>query len=55
MFKKIFPLVLAFTTLSVSAYTTYNPYDYNVKVRCKDGSYSTSRGSGTCSWHGGIR
>lgn len=21
---------------------------------CRDGSYSTSTGSGTCSWHGGV-
>lgn len=23
-------------------------------TRCEDGTYSTSTGSGTCSWHGGI-
>lgn len=55
MFKKILAFVLIFTALSASAYVTRNPYDSNIKSRCSDGSYSTSSGSGTCSWHGGMR
>lgn len=30
------------------------PSTYVDAARCRDGSYSTSSGPGTCSWHGGI-
>nr|WP_247716302.1 DUF3761 domain-containing protein [Morganella morganii] len=43
-------------TFSVSAfgYITHDPNDPNIKAVCRDGSYSTSKGRGTCSHHGGV-
>lgn len=41
------------TAFSVPSVTPY--YGFNGGTVCADGWISTSTGSGTCSWHGGIR
>lgn len=46
MTKTLF--ALAFTILTLS------PMAASAQTRCADGTYSSSSGSGTCSWHGGI-
>ncbi|MDX7988961.1 hypothetical protein FE392_16845 [Xenorhabdus sp. 12] len=53
--KKIILLVLfIFFSGSGFAYITTDSSDPNVKTVCMDGEYSTSTGSGACSYHGGI-
>lgn len=56
MFKKILMslFVLMTVSTSVNAYVTSNPYDSNIREKCKDGTYTTSVGSGRCSGHGGA-
>lgn len=42
-------------SLSVSfAYITTDASDPNIRSLCKDGTYSTTTGRGTCSGHGGV-
>jgi hypothetical protein len=43
----------ALIALLFAAFLTLAPSPADA-TRCRDGSYSTSSGSGTCSWHGGI-
>ncbi|MDR0219007.1 MAG: DUF3761 domain-containing protein [Enterobacteriaceae bacterium] len=52
--KKIFLLLFMIYSGSVFAYITTDPNDPNIQAVCRDGTYSTSRGSGTCSHHGGV-
>ncbi|WGE90122.1 hypothetical protein [Actinobacillus arthritidis] len=54
MFKTVIATILLVSSISTMAYTTRNPYDPNIKSTCRDGSYSSSSGTGTCSGHGGV-
>ena len=54
-------LLVAFLVTMFSGVTgiPYNPPSYSVppskyKAVCRDGTYSYSRGRGTCSHHGGV-
>ena len=35
-------------------FTNFMPISANAGTYCSDGTYSSSSGKGTCSWHGGI-
>ncbi|EJG2202978.1 TPA: DUF3761 domain-containing protein [Morganella morganii] len=52
--KKIVLLVCFTFSVSAFGYITHDPNDPNIKAVCRDGSYSTSKGRGTCSHHGGV-
>lgn len=53
--KKIITLcALLFSMSFAFGYITTDSSDPNIKAVCKDGTYSTSTGSGTCSHHGGV-
>jgi hypothetical protein len=44
---------LALFAFLFAAFLTLAPTPVSA-VQCRDGSFSTSSGPGTCSWHGGI-
>ncbi|WP_082970669.1 DUF3761 domain-containing protein [Morganella psychrotolerans] len=46
--------MFSFFSFNSLAYITNDPDDPNIKAVCRDGSYSTSTGRGTCSHHGGV-
>lgn len=54
MFKTFLAIILCAASVSATAYVTKNPYDPNVRSTCRDGTYSSSSGSGACSNHGGV-
>lgn len=49
MFKKFF-VIGVLSVLSVNVYATLSS-----STVCNDGTWSSSKGSGTCSHHGGVR
>ncbi|HCM62961.1 MAG TPA: hypothetical protein DIT05_10530 [Morganella sp. (in: Bacteria)] len=52
--KKILFFICLVFSFNSFAYITNDPDDPNIKAVCRDGSYSTSTGRGTCSHHGGV-
>ena len=47
------PLIISLLIALISAVITSAP-QASANTLCNDGTISMSRGSGTCSWHGGI-
>jgi hypothetical protein len=52
--RRFFALLALFLFLGI-ARAEIQATSAGARAECMDGMYSTSSGSGTCSWHGGVR
>jgi len=53
--KAILILCIIFTTLNSCTKEDINPEKIKIGAICRDGTKTSSTGSGTCSYHGGVK